>query len=141
MVNQGATLDDVRKRNRKPARRKGSGLSPRARPPAGTLGPLAEFTRNLAASIQGNLFGRPKRAAPARRLTPVRALRTPSTAGPISRIAARVLTMKLTNPIEAIEIALLSQAMFAAHGNISAAARLLGMHRKSVERHLAKHGL
>ena len=49
--------------------------------------------------------------------------------------------MKVPNPIEAIEIALLSQAMLAAQGNISAAARLLGIHRKSVERHLAKHKL
>jgi len=67
--------------------------------------------------------------------------RAPSAGDPLARIAERVLTLELPNPIEAFEIAILSRALSAAHGNISAAARMLGMHRKSVERHLSKHGL
>lgn len=47
--------------------------------------------------------------------------------------------MKLENPLEAMEIALLSQAMLATEGNITASGRLLGIHRKAVERHLTKH--
>lgn len=43
--------------------------------------------------------------------------------------------------MQAMEIALLSRAMLVTGGNISAAARVLGMHRKAVERHLAKHRL
>jgi DNA-binding NtrC family response regulator len=43
--------------------------------------------------------------------------------------------------MEALEVALLSQAMTDANGNITAAARLLGIHRKAVERKLVKHRL
>jgi DNA-binding NtrC family response regulator len=43
--------------------------------------------------------------------------------------------------MEAIEIALLSSAMTAAQGNITAASRILGIHRKAVERLVTKHNL
>jgi len=67
---------------------------------------------------------------------------SPAPAGdPLARIADGVLKMKLRKPMEAMEIALLSRALVATRGNISAAARVLGMHRKAVERHLIKHGL
>lgn len=59
----------------------------------------------------------------------------------MTNIADHVLAMGLRNPIEALEIALLSQAMTDTSGNITAAARVLGIHRKAVERKLAKHKL
>jgi DNA-binding NtrC family response regulator len=61
------------------------------------------------------------------------------TGGRLAGIADRILAMELKNPMEAMEIALLTQAMQATHGNITASGRLLGIHRKAVERHLAKH--
>lgn len=57
----------------------------------------------------------------------------------MAAIADRILAMELENPLEAMEIALLTQAMQATEGNITASGRLLGIHRKAVERHLAKH--
>lgn len=66
-------------------------------------------------------------------------MRGAAASGPLATIADRILSMNLKNPMEAMEIALLTQAMQATQGNITASGRLLGIHRKAVERHLAKH--
>lgn len=128
-------------------------LSTKARPGAPKFGPLADFARDLAARIQGNMTGRTGTALPARRASsrkvapratatqPSRSPRGFFGGGALSSIADHVLALKLPNPMEAIEIALLSQAMTDTDGNITAAARLLGIHRKAVERKLAKHRL
>lgn len=63
------------------------------------------------------------------------------TRGSIGDIATRLLGMNLSNPMEAIEIALLSSALTAVQGNITAASRILGIHRKAVERLVTKHKL
>ncbi|WPB73348.1 sigma-54 dependent transcriptional regulator [Archangium violaceum] len=55
------------------------------------------------------------------------------------RDAARsILRMALPNKLEAIDTALITEAMALAEGNKSAAARLLGVHRKAVERRLGR---
>ncbi|MEP6652182.1 MAG: helix-turn-helix domain-containing protein [Myxococcales bacterium] len=77
-------------------------------------------------------------AATGRGRPPVRAS---AGGGALANIADHVLGMRLPHPMEAIEVALLSQAMTDASGNITAAARLLGIHRKAVERKLVKHRL
>lgn len=134
-------------------------IAVRPRPVTPRFGQLAEIARDLAARIEGNIMARPKKAAGARatarpgtgkgmRVTrgaatgrgrpPVRAS---SGGGALANIADHVLGMRLPHPMEAIEVALLSQAMTDASGNITAAARLLGIHRKAVERKLVKHRL
>jgi transcriptional regulator of acetoin/glycerol metabolism len=57
----------------------------------------------------------------------------------VSGVAERLLAMNLAHPMEAIEVALLSRAMISANGNITAASRILGIHRKAVERLVTKH--
>jgi DNA-binding NtrC family response regulator len=54
-------------------------------------------------------------------------------------IIARLLELPVENKLAAVEAALLEGAMRASSGNKSAAARLLGVHRKAVERKLEKH--
>src|SRR5262249_55628100 len=53
-------------------------------------------------------------------------------------LARAVLQTPAANNLEAIEEALLTEAMALAGGNKSAAARLLGISRKAVERRLAR---
>jgi DNA-binding NtrC family response regulator len=54
-------------------------------------------------------------------------------------LAERLLHMPIGNKLAAVEAALLESAMRASRGNKSAAARLLGLHRKAVERKLEKY--
>jgi DNA-binding NtrC family response regulator len=104
----------------------------------------AQFARDLAARVQRVVSGRSMRATPARAVV-ARGAGRPLRASPavvsLAGVANRVLDMKLANPMEAIEIALLSRAILDTEGNITAAAELLGIHRKAVERLLVKHKL
>jgi DNA-binding NtrC family response regulator len=132
----------VLKINRKPNSPKGRTRSPRRNhPPAGGAGSssLAAFARDLAVRINAGLSGRGGRSATRPELPRGRPLRSGASGGPLAAIADRILAMELKNPMEAMEIALLTQAMQATQGNITASGRLLGIHRKAVERHLAKH--
>jgi len=54
--------------------------------------------------------------------------------------AQTVLRLPLDNKLEAIEEALVAEAMSLAEGNKSAAARLLGVHRKAVSRRVEAPG-
>jgi DNA-binding NtrC family response regulator len=102
---------------------------------------LSDFARDLAARLQRALPGRPARIAQS---TSGLGGRRPSVSivkGSLGDIAGRLLGMNLPNPMEAIEIALLASAMTSAEGNITAASRILGIHRKAVERLVTKHKL
>lgn len=66
---------------------------------------------------------------------PVPTLRADS----LAAFAAEILGSLPGNKLEAVEAALISQAMSLSGGNKTAAARLLGVHRKSVERKLDKY--
>jgi DNA-binding NtrC family response regulator len=57
-------------------------------------------------------------------------------AGSLQKMARAVLQMALPDKLQAMEEALISEAMNLARGNKSAAARLLGVHRKVIERRL-----
>ena len=120
---------------------KRAGLLTRARSGAGKLGPLARFARDLADRMRSTVTGGRARLATVRGSVGGRRSRASSAGGALAGIADRVLRMRLPNAMEAIEIALLSRAMLDANGNITAAGRLLGIHRKAVERALAKHKL
>jgi DNA-binding NtrC family response regulator len=93
----------------------------------------------LAVKINASFSGRSGRAVQHLEQPRSRPLRASATGGPLAHVADRVLAMNLKNPMHAMEMALLTQAMVATHGNITASGRLLGIHRKAVERHLAKH--
>lgn len=112
----------------------------RTRPATAKFVQLADFARDIAARIEGTMSARPHsalRALSGRGRSP-----RPSSGGSaLANIADHVLGMRLPHPMEAIEVALLAQAMTDTNGNITAAARLLGIHRKAVERKLAKHRL
>ncbi|MEP6655257.1 MAG: sigma 54-interacting transcriptional regulator [Myxococcales bacterium] len=54
-------------------------------------------------------------------------------------LAERLLHLPIGNKLAAVEAALLESAMRASRGNKSAAARMLGLHRKAVERKLEKY--
>jgi DNA-binding NtrC family response regulator len=70
---------------------------------------------------------------------PLQAGRSPSpTQGSLKDIAKAILRMPFPNKLEAIEEALIAEAMSLGGDNKSAAARLLGVHRKVVERRLDK---
>jgi DNA-binding NtrC family response regulator len=134
----------VLKTNRKPGPSKGRTRAPRRnQPPAAgsgsRAGSLAAFARDLAVKINASFSGRPGRPVQRLEQPRVRPLRASATGGPLAHIADRVLAMNLKNPMHAMEMALLTQAMVATRGNITASGRLLGIHRKAVERHLAKH--
>src|SRR2546423_1458580 len=117
---------------------------PRARSTwsGGTSGQLAALARDLGARVQALTFARTDRLLPQREpASPPRAPSSLSVGGSssLSALADRVLAMELRHPMEAMRVALLSRAMAGANGNVTAAARLLGLHRKAVERLLAKH--
>ena len=57
----------------------------------------------------------------------------------LQSLAGRLLQLPVRNKLAAVEEALLSTALEACDGNKSAAARLLGLHRKAVERKLEKY--
>jgi DNA-binding NtrC family response regulator len=57
----------------------------------------------------------------------------------LTSLAGRLLQLPIGNKLAAVEAALLESAMRASNGNKSAAARLLGLHRKAVERKLEKY--
>lgn len=54
-------------------------------------------------------------------------------------LAERLLDLPIGNKLAAVEAAMLQSAMRTCRGNKSAAARLLGLHRKAVERKLEKY--
>jgi DNA-binding NtrC family response regulator len=58
----------------------------------------------------------------------------------LAQLARTVLRLPAENKLDAVEAALVTEAMRLAQGNKSAAARLLGVHRRVVERRLDKHG-
>jgi len=60
-------------------------------------------------------------------------------AASLKTIIARLLDLPVNNKLAAVEAALLESAMRVTSGNKSAAARLLGVHRKAVERKLEKY--
>ena len=62
-----------------------------------------------------------------------------SVASSLNMLIARLLELPVNNKLAAVEAALLETAMRASSGNKSAAARLLGVHRKAVERKLEKY--
>lgn len=62
-----------------------------------------------------------------------------STESSLKTIIARLLDLPVNNKLAAVEAALLESAMRVTDGNKSAAARLLGVHRKAVERKLEKY--
>ncbi|MES1172048.1 MAG: sigma 54-interacting transcriptional regulator [Bacteroidota bacterium] len=57
----------------------------------------------------------------------------------LALLAGRLLELPIGNKLAAVEAALLESAMRASQGNKSGAARLLGLHRKAVERKLEKY--
>ncbi|HEY4185151.1 MAG TPA: sigma 54-interacting transcriptional regulator [Polyangia bacterium] len=57
----------------------------------------------------------------------------------LQALAERLLRLPVRNKLAAVEEALLSMAMETCDGNKSAAARMLGLHRKAVERKLEKY--
>lgn len=57
----------------------------------------------------------------------------------LATLALRLLELPIGNKLAAVEAALLESAMKASQGNKSGAARLLGLHRKAVERKLEKY--
>jgi DNA-binding NtrC family response regulator len=57
----------------------------------------------------------------------------------LQALAERLLRLPVRNKLAAVEEALLSMAMETCFGNKSAAARMLGLHRKAVERKLEKY--
>jgi DNA-binding NtrC family response regulator len=57
----------------------------------------------------------------------------------LTSLAGRLLHLPIGNKLAAVEEALLVTAMEVSEGNKSAAARLLGLHRKAVERKLEKY--
>ena len=59
----------------------------------------------------------------------------------LQSLAARLLGLPIGNKLAAVEAALLETAMRLSAGNKSAAARLLGLHRKAVERKLEKYSV
>ena len=59
----------------------------------------------------------------------------------LQALAERLLRLPVRNKLAAVEEALLSMAMGHCDGNKSAAARMLGLHRKAVERKLEKYEL
>src|SRR5450432_398177 len=59
--------------------------------------------------------------------------------GSLVSLAERLLDLPIGNKLAALEAALLESAMRVSRGNKSAAARLLGLHRKAVERKLEKY--
>jgi len=59
----------------------------------------------------------------------------------LQALAERLLRLPVRNKLAAVEEALLSMAMGHCDGNKSAAARMLGLHRKAVERKLEKYDL
>ena len=73
------------------------------------------------------------------------ALTTPSSArqpeeesSSLAQLARVILRLPVSDKLDAIESALVSAAMTLASGNKSAAARLLGVHRKVVERRMER---
>lgn len=58
---------------------------------------------------------------------------------PLSRLARTILRLPMQDKLDAIEAALVTEAIRMTAGNKSAAARLLGVHRRVVERRLDKH--
>lgn len=111
----------------------------RVRSHTGSSGLLGDFARDIAARLQRAVPARPTRANSAAGGPRGRRVANASGGASLEGIADRLLGMKLSNPMEAIEIALLSQAMTTAEGNITAASRILGIHRKAVERLVTKH--
>jgi DNA-binding NtrC family response regulator len=59
----------------------------------------------------------------------------------LASLAGRLLDLPIGNKLAAVEAALLESAMRISKGNKSAAARLLGLHRKAVERKLEKYDM
>jgi DNA-binding protein Fis len=57
----------------------------------------------------------------------------------LQSLAGRLLQLPVRNKLAAVEEALLATALEACEGNKSAAARMLGLHRKAVERKLEKY--
>jgi DNA-binding NtrC family response regulator len=57
----------------------------------------------------------------------------------LQTLAGRLLQLPVRNKLAAVEEALLATALEACDGNKSAAARMLGLHRKAVERKLEKY--
>jgi DNA-binding NtrC family response regulator len=57
----------------------------------------------------------------------------------LDRVAAQALAVAEGNKLEALERAMVAVALKTAGGNKSAAARLLGVHRKVIERHVEKY--
>ncbi len=59
----------------------------------------------------------------------------------LAMLVGRLLDLPIGNKLAAVEAALLESAMRASSGNKTAAARLLGLHRKAVERKLEKYDM
>jgi len=127
------------RRTKKPRPRGGTLVRAQLQTGHGTL--LNDFARDLAARLQKVLPGRAARLPPTAVAPATRRSSLGAAGGTLSAIADRLLGMSLAKPMEAIEIALLSQAMLSAEGNITAASRILGIHRKAVERLVTKHKL
>lgn len=64
---------------------------------------------------------------------------TESDSGSLARMARTILRLPFPNKIDAMEAALVHEAVRMVSGNKSAAARILGVHRRIVERRLDKH--
>ena len=64
----------------------------------------------------------------------------PDRASPLKGLAAAILALPMEDKLGAVEAAVLEAAMLAAGGNKSGAARLLGIHRKTIERRLSRSG-
>ena len=70
-------------------------------------------------------------------LTTPRSTRQPEEeSSSLAQLARVILRLPVSDKLDAIESALVSAAMTLASGNKSAAARLLGVHRKVVERRM-----
>ena len=64
-----------------------------------------------------------------------------ATTGSLDQIAGLLLELPVRNKLAAFEAAVLERAMRTSGGNKSAAARMLGLHRKAVERKVGKYGV
>lgn len=100
----------------------------------GSVRELRNLVERVVAFAREPLIGRDALAG---LLSPAEA--SSSTETSLKTIIARLLDLPVNNKLAAVEAALLESAMRVTDGNKSAAARLLGVHRKAVERKLEKY--
>jgi DNA-binding NtrC family response regulator len=66
---------------------------------------------------------------------------TASPQGSLETIARMTVELPTNKKLREVERSVLTHALATTDGNVSAAARLLGLERKALERKLARHGI